>query len=199
MIILVDSRQKKGHHSRKHTDMQTAGCELLMCKLPYGDYMRGDTLPDELLTDIRALHAEYMAGREPKAKLRKSVSDRLLELHPLSVDTKQDLQEVYGNVIGDHIRFRQELETAHTGEDSRLIVLIEQGEIRTLQNVHTWKNPRAIRWGMLRKRGINAGRPPASSSQLQKAMETMSVKYGVKWEFCSPKDSGKRIIELLGG
>lgn len=197
MIILVDSRQKKGHHSRKHTDMQIAGHELLMCKLPYGDYMRGDTLPEELLTDIRQLHAEYMAGREPKAKLRKSVSDRLLELHPLSVDTKQDLQEVYGNVIGDHIRFKQELETAHTGKDSRLIVLVEQGEIRALQNVHTWRNPRAIRWGMLRKRGINAGRPPASSSQLQKAMETMAVKYGVKWEFCSPKDSGKRIIELL--
>jgi hypothetical protein len=34
---------------------------------------------------------------------------------------------------------------------------------------------------------------------LYNILKTMERKYGVTWEFCSKEETGKRIVELLGG
>ena len=59
----------------------------------------------------------------------------------ISVDTKQDLSEMYGNLIQDHTRLGNEIKLAQ-GCNIKLIFLIEHGEdIKTMQDVLQWVNP----------------------------------------------------------
>jgi hypothetical protein len=105
----------------------------------------------------------------------------------ICIDTKQDLQEVCGNVTQQHERFRDECERAKEA-GIQLIILVQESSVRTLDDVPSWfnwrrkKNPKAL-----------------SGRQLYKIMLTMSQKYGVKWEFVTKDKLGKRIVELLGG
>jgi hypothetical protein len=124
----------------------------------------------------------------------------------ICIDTKYGLQEVYGNLVQDHERFRRECVLA--GElGIRLVVLVEEDGIRALDEVFMWKNPRYERY-MFLKRGHEAGRflgtklprqAPIDSARLQTMMETMSQKYGVEWQFCRKSETGFRICEILMG
>lgn len=110
-----------------------------------------------------------------------------LENPMVVVDRKKDLQEVAGNVCQDHDRFVRELELAKD-LGYRLIILVEEPSITTLQDVCGWynwrrkKNPRAV-----------------NGKTLWKIMSTMAEKYGCEWEFTSKEKCGERIVELLGG
>lgn len=128
------------------------------------------------------------------------------------VDRKQNLTEVCGNLTQQHERFRREaLKAKELGV--KLIILVEHGiSVKSLADVETWINPR--RYAYCRKYGISTHgdvekniseyvahggvRPPTSGEQLAKMMRTMSERYGIQWEFCEKKDTGKRILELLG-
>lgn len=103
------------------------------------------------------------------------------------IDRKKDLQEVAGNVCQQHERFVRELELAKE-LGYRLIVLVEEPGIKTLNDVYGWYNWR-------RKKNPKA----VSGRTLAKIMLTMSQKYGVEWEFTTKANCGKRIVELLGG
>ena len=106
------------------------------------------------------------------------------------IDTKQDLQEVYSNIISDHKRFIAEIVKAKDNE-IKLIFLVEHGkDINCITDVANWVNPRRPQKGK---------KPPVPSTQLCKAMETIQERYGCEFLFCSKNDTGKRIIELLGG
>ena len=60
----------------------------------------------------------------------------------LAIDRKQDLQELCGNVCQQHERFKRELVRAMQA-GIRLVILIEHGsDIRTLEDVYFWQNPR---------------------------------------------------------
>lgn len=204
MIILVDSRQKTGKHTAKHKQLEDMGHVLLTCKLPYGDYMNGMDLPDELMLEICALDLLYKNDDSIPDKQRKAVSDALLELNLVSVDTKQDMQEVYGNIVSSHVRFRNECVISN----GKLYILVEHGgNIKTIDDVPHWRNERLARWymiynaqqkGKMLHRKISK-RPPISSGSLAEKMQTMSNKYGIEWQFCKKADTGKRIVELLGG
>ena len=103
------------------------------------------------------------------------------------IDTKQDLQEVCGNVTSQHERFRAECERAKEA-DIRLIILVQEPSIKTIDDVPSWfnwrrlKNPKAL-----------------SGKQLFKIMLTMSQKYGCEWHFCKRENVGETIVSLLGG
>lgn len=124
----------------------------------------------------------------------------------VSVDTKQDLQELYANIIHDNARFRRECELARSG-GVRLVVLITDPCVRSLDEVPRWKNPRRDRWFYVHaahKRGKMLGvkiasQPPVSSEQLMRAMRTMTERYSVEWRFCDRMDAGKQIVDLLSG
>lgn len=128
--------------------------------------------------------------------------------HSVCIDTKTlGLQEVYSNLIGkDHERFRKECAEAQTCE-IKLIVLVEEGRIKSVDEVATWRNPRRKHWfeiAALHKQGKCLNRkipkqPPASSETLMKSMKTMSERYGVEWRFCEKADTGRVIVEILGG
>ena len=121
----------------------------------------------------------------------------------LVIDRKKDLLELCGNVTQQHERFRRELIRARDA-GIRIIVLCEHGEgIRDLMDVFFWENPRIAK----RKWVTEDGRPkqvPAypnatSGPQLLKILMTIRQRYGVRFEFCNPAETGERIVRLLGG
>ena len=105
----------------------------------------------------------------------------------ISIDTKANMAEIANNIGSDHKRFKHECVAAKEA-GCQLIILVENTDgIESVEDVHTWINPDLV----YRPRSITGDR-------LQKAMITMSERYGVRFEFCRPEESAKRIIELLG-
>lgn len=106
---------------------------------------------------------------------------------PVSIDTKEDFEEIASNICGkEHRRFINECKLARDS-GCHLIILVENTlGITELAQVHTWVNPRVI-----------YSPKCVQGDRLQKAMETISERYGVEFVFCSPEDSGRRIMELL--
>lgn len=104
----------------------------------------------------------------------------------LVVDRKKDLQELCGNVCQQHERFKNELIRAMDA-DIQIIILCEHGpDIQSLEDVYFWDNPRL-------KKSPRA----TSGKSLYKSLCTIRDKYNVKFEFCTKRETGKRIMELL--
>jgi len=141
------------------------------------------------------------------------------------VDRKQNMTEVYCNVVQDHVRFIAELKRAKE-MDIKLIFLIEDSiAMKSLDDVSEWENPQVKKYSAsVRKVLIDSGgiskfstpsldymlliakehnikikKQPVSSEQLQKAMLTISERYDCSFQFCSKNDTGRRIIEILKG
>ena len=105
----------------------------------------------------------------------------------ISVDTKQGVLELAGNVFQEHERFRAEcLRAQECG--IRLIVLVE--EALPGGRLDKWRPP--VGWD---------GKPIAkfSPETLRKALITMQHEYGVRFRFCDGRSTGKQMIEYLTG
>lgn len=104
----------------------------------------------------------------------------------ICIDTKRDLQELVQDVCQQHERFRAELVRAQEA-GIHLIVLCEHGGgIKSLEDVYFWVNPR-------RQHSPGA----ISGQRLFKILNTMQEKYGVRFEFCDKRQTGRRIVEIL--
>ncbi|MBQ1532898.1 MAG: ERCC4 domain-containing protein [Solobacterium sp.] len=105
----------------------------------------------------------------------------------ISVDTKASMDEIAANICGkEHTRFINECKAAKAA-GCQLVILVENDlGISCLSEVHNWINPRVVY-------SPNCVQGP----RLQKAMETISERYGVRFEFCTPEEAGSRIVELL--
>ena len=175
-VIIIDSREKPRAISRIIKYFDDNGIKHISSKLYCGDY-------------------------------------QLLSNGKVVVDRKQSLGECVSNLTQDHRRFHDEVVRAHE-LGIQLIILVEDGyKIRSVDDVESWVNPRT--WSYCRKYGIGTRgdmqanirefvqhggqKPPNSGEWLAKTMRTMAEKYGVRWEFCDKRSTGKRIIELLGG
>lgn len=101
------------------------------------------------------------------------------------IDTKQDLQEVVGNVIQQHERFRSECIRAEEA-GIKLIILIAEPKVSCLADVFGWWNPR-----------LRYSKKATTGRQLGKILYSMKEKYGVDFQFCKKDEIGKRIVELL--
>ena len=97
------------------------------------------------------------------------------------VDTKKGFEEVVGNFCSkDRDRVKREIMLAkHMGTE--LVFLIIDDKATSIEDAKTWRN----------KRGNVSG------DTLYKTLDTFVKRYGVRFEFCTPADSGKRILELL--
>lgn len=174
MTIGVDKNQLIGSHGasnqRKHSQMVREGATLLPLRIPFGDYIR---INDAIQHLIDMSGADAIHKRD------------LLDLIDLSIDTKKSLVEVCGNICSkQHERFKEELKKA----DGRLILLIEEPEIETLEDVWWWDNPRL----KINPRAIKG-------TALYKSLCTIRDEYRVDIRFCNRKDTGKEIIKILGG
>lgn len=105
----------------------------------------------------------------------------------IAIDTKQNLQEVVGNVTKQHERFKAECERAKEA-GIQLIILIVEPSITCLADVFGWWNPRLL-----------FSKKATTGKQLGKILYSMREKYGVDFQFCKSDEIGKRIVELLGG
>ena len=114
----------------------------------------------------------------------------------LIIDRKQNLSEVYANLCPNKTnpkkngRLRIERELERAGKMGiKIIFLVEHGKgIKELEDVQNWHNPRLDKtpyaWDGFR---------------LYREMLKMKSRYGTEWLFCDKDETGKRIIELLGG
>lgn len=120
----------------------------------------------------------------------------------LIIDRKQNLQELCGNVCQQHERFKKELVKAMQA-NIQLIILVEHGpDVKCIEDVYFWQNPRKheVRWRMVngKREKYVVSAKAVDGNQLYKSLCTIRDRYNVRFEFCEKKDTGKRIMELLG-
>ena len=122
----------------------------------------------------------------------------LLNDQSVYIDVKQGLQEVYGNLVQEHERFRAECVRARDA-GIRLIVLVEDPKIKHLDEVRNWVNPRDVIYRKQAEMGQATQKAaPVSSERLYKIMRTMSELYGVEWAFTPKERCGETLLMLLG-
>lgn len=110
-----------------------------------------------------------------------------LENSFLVVDRKQNLLEVCSNVCQQHKRFVNEIKRAKAA-GIKIIFLVEHGKnIKSLEDVKNWVNPR-----------LKESPLAVSGERLYKILSTLERRYGVEFRFCDKRNTGKRIIEILG-
>lgn len=99
----------------------------------------------------------------------------------VTVDRKQNLEEMANNLCSPSHRFWREVRRAHdTG--LKLIILIEDGHYHGIEDVKEWRS----------KYTRVTGR------YLANEMARVSIAYGVEFLFCNKRSTGKRIMEILG-
>jgi ERCC4-type nuclease len=115
------------------------------------------------------------------------VGDYMLLDNPrFCIDRKKDLQELCGNVCQQHERFRAELIRAQKA-GIKLIILCEHGpDIQDLSDVYFWDNPR-----------LKESPKATTGESLYKSLMTIKNRYNVRFEFCTKKETGNKIMELL--
>lgn len=115
------------------------------------------------------------------------------------VDRKQNLTEVCSNVCQDHERFRRELILAKEN-GIQLIILCEHGkDIKSLEDVIFWKNPRSEKRKKIDGKWQTVHTNAMKGDVLYKILTTLQEKYGVRFEFCDKDETGRKIVEILGG
>lgn len=110
-----------------------------------------------------------------------------LDNQTVSVDTKKDFVELAGNICGgQHERFRAECELARKC-GIRLVILVEEEPPHG--DVAMWQSPKT-----------RSGKPftHVKGAVLQKAMQTMTERYGVEFEFTTKEKAPFRVLEILG-
>ncbi len=121
----------------------------------------------------------------------------------LVIDRKKDLQEICGNVCQQHERFKAELLRAKE-QGIKLVILCEHGaDIKSLEDVYFWQNPRKyqIRWKTVNGKRVKdvVSAKAVDGNQLYKSLCTIRDRYNVDFVFCQKEETGKKIIEILGG
>ena len=139
---------------------------------------------------IRAILAEF--DRQGVVYVRRALSFADYadpeKLPGIVIDRKQNLLEVCQNVVQGRPRFVREIERCNRA-GCHMVVLIEHSpQIRKLEDVIGWNNPR-----------LKVSPLAVSGERLFRIMKAMEIRYGIEWAFCGKAQTGKRIIEILGG
>ena len=119
----------------------------------------------------------------------------------LVIDRKKDLQELCGNVCQQHERFKAELIRARE-HGIKIIILCEHGgEIRSMEDVYFWENPRKhrIRWKTVDGKRVKTvlSEKAVDGNQLYKSLCTIRDRYNVDFVFCRKSETGRTIAEIL--
>lgn len=170
--IIEDTRQQVARgdkHAVKHEWFEAHGVQVTRAKLDFGDYA--------------------MTGSN------------------IAVDTKRSVDELAQNIVRDHERFKRECIRARDA-GWRLIILIEDGRYVDIAKLASWTNGHCTKCPHYWRKSCNPRargkcprhntRKPPHGDRLVKAMATMSERYGVRFQFCTPQDTGRIICELLG-
>lgn len=111
--------------------------------------------------------------------------DYMVEGKPaVLIDRKRNLNEVCTNLCSnDNSRFWREIRRSYR-DKAKLTVLVEHGgKIKSISDVANW----------------NSKYSRVTGRQLVDKMFQVAIAYGVDWQFCDKRSTGRRIIEILGG
>lgn len=118
------------------------------------------------------------------------------------IDRKKDLLELCGNVTQQHERFKDELIRAKKA-NIKLVILVEEPNIKSLEDVYFWHNPRLdeTEWQIVEghPRLVHKYPKATEGTSLYKSLCAIRDKYGVEFRFCAPTETGYQIYKLLGG
>lgn len=103
----------------------------------------------------------------------------------ICIDTKKDMIEVSQNIFQDHKRFKAECQLAKDC-GIHLVVLIEDNTVSNYEELLQWVNPQPNRSALT-----------PNGERCFKVMKAMEYSYGVEFQFCKKKDTGKRILQIL--
>lgn len=182
-FIICDTRQQEGKHDKKHSQIADCGVRMLTCCMPCGDYCSFDALSETAKRKAVDLSYQYGNNLNPRPKLRKEVSELLLNEMTVSVDTKKNLEELSRNLMNrsDHSRFWKEVRKANEN-GIKLIILCEHGgQIKSIPDVAKWHSKYS----------------PVTGRTLMEEIYRVHIAYGVDFVFCDKRNTGKKIIELL--
>lgn len=120
-------------------------------------------------------------------RMKLDVGDYMTDPHGrVSVDRKQNMGEIENNFTWQRKRFEKECKRAKE-QGIKLIFLIEHGKpIKSIDDVKDWENPR-----------LETSPYAVCGKRIHFLMKTFEIKYGVQWEFCDKRSTGRRIAELL--
>lgn len=247
MVLIEDKGQKTEHHKIKNEYWESENIKVLRFPLPTGDYC----IANEKVID--AINRKKARGHDVKKM-------DFLGCYNIAVDTKKDLAELYQNLVQSHTRFRDELILAQNNNIKLYILVENEDNVKRLEDVACWKNPRYYMWmknmrrvftkimkewyrennaikffenrnipipasdikkkyfeelkkvdikdvveymknkkvkAYLKNNDIKVRKRPMSNEALVKTMESMQNKYDVTFLFCTPEESGQKIIDLL--
>ena len=111
------------------------------------------------------------------------VGDYMLEGGTVTIDTKQDLEELSQNLLNraDHARFMKEVRRA-TDSGLHLVVLCRHGgNIKSIKDVAGWHSKYS----------------PVTGRALMDEIYRVHISYGVDFLFCTKQGTGKKILEIL--
>lgn len=98
------------------------------------------------------------------------------------IDTKKGFEECVGNFASkDHDRVKQEITEAKQHGIELIFLVIDQ-KATCLEDAKTWQNFRG----------------KVKGETLYKILNSVQIRHGVRFEFCTPEQSGPKILELLG-
>ena len=113
----------------------------------------------------------------------------------VAVDTKKDIIELGVDLKSDHARFARECEKAKK-LGTLLVILVENNDgVRSLADLEQWVESD----DSYNKRNRSGRAVRYTGRSIAKACKTMHRAYGVRFGFCSPDESGERIISILDG
>ena len=108
--------------------------------------------------------------------------------NPMLVVDRKRLPELCNNVVQDHRRFTAELQRAKDAGIHIVILTEHSRNVKNIEDVRHWVNPR-----------LKISPMAVSGERLYRILYTIQQHYGCEFQFCEKKDTGKRIIEILGG
>ena len=98
------------------------------------------------------------------------------------IDTKEGFEECVGNFASkDHDRVKKEIAKAKEN-DIELIFLVIDKKAKCLEDAKDWHNVHG----------------KVKGETLYKILNSVQIRHGVRFEFCTPEQSGPKILELLG-
>lgn len=151
-----------------------------------------------LIVDTRQKTGKHTMKHEMLKKLgytlifeKLNYGDYALHGGGLSVDTKQNIAELWQNLTSGHKRFRNECIRAVQSGGALVILVESKGNIKDLRDLEGKEEPE---WAF-RKRKFACLRIDGDS--IKQTCETMQEFYGVVFYFCHPKNTAACIDYLL--
>ena len=117
------------------------------------------------------------------------------------VDSKQNIQEVAGNVGHDHARFVRECDRAAEAGYRLYILVEEHPEYADRDLLATWVSGvcrRCRKCDPLESKCVARRFKPLNGPTLRKIIDRIEYDHGARFLFCDKRDTARVICELLG-